>query len=176
MSETKAAPTFWIGLSSAGICTFIIWWVYLRTGASNPTSAPWAAHLAAFNACFNALSAFCVIAGWRAIRRGDRQRHMRWMVIAVCFTVLFLCSYLTYHHYHGDTRFTGTGAIRPIYFGILISHIVLSIVVAPLLLTTLYHAARRGFARHRRVARVTLPIWLVVSVTGVLVFLFQRMV
>jgi len=87
---------------------------------------------------------------------------------------LFLTSYITYHFFHGDTRFTGQGSIRAVYFSILITHIGLSMVALPLILTTLWFALRDQFRFHRRVARWTFPIWLYVSVTGVMVYFFLR--
>ena len=83
----------------------------------------------------------------------------------------FLVSYLTYHYYHGDTPFPGQGIVRPFYFAILITHVILAIVIVPLVLITVYRAARGDFIRHRRIARWTLPLWLYVSVTGVIVYL-----
>src|SRR6185295_5223720 len=80
-------------------------------------------------------------------------------------------SYLTYHYYHGDSRFLGQGIVRPFYFTILITHVILAVVIVPLILTTLYRAARGDFIRHKRIARWTLPLWLYVSVTGVIVYL-----
>jgi putative membrane protein len=88
--------------------------------------------------------------------------------------VLFLVGYLAYHYVHGDTRFPGTGTWRGIYLAILASHVLLSMAVVPLVLTTFWFALRRSFARHRRLARVTLPIWLYVSVTGVVIFAMLR--
>jgi putative membrane protein len=85
-------------------------------------------------------------------------------------SALFLISYLTYHYYHGDTRFLGEGIVRPFYFAILISHVVLAIVIVPLVLVTLYRAVKLDFIRHRRIARWTLPLWLYVSITGVIVY------
>ena len=84
---------------------------------------------------------------------------------------LFLASYLTYHYHHGATRFQGTGLARPIYFTILTSHTILAIVIVPLVALTFYRALRRDFERHRRIARYTLPLWLYVSITGVIVYL-----
>jgi uncharacterized membrane protein YozB (DUF420 family) len=86
-------------------------------------------------------------------------------------SILFLCSYLTYHYFHGATRFSGPPTVRTIYLVILFTHTVLAIVIVPLVIVTLYRAARGDFARHRRIARVTLPIWLYVSITGVIVYL-----
>ena len=84
---------------------------------------------------------------------------------------LFLVSYLTYHYYHGTTRFQGTGLARPIYFTILTSHTILAIAIVPLVIITFYRALRQDFTRHRRIARITFPLWLYVSITGVIVYL-----
>jgi putative membrane protein len=84
-------------------------------------------------------------------------------------------SYLTYHHFQGDTPFTGTGFIRPVYFFILITHIVLSVFALPMALISAFYAYSRRFARHKRIARYTFPIWLYVSVTGVLVFVMLKL-
>jgi len=86
-------------------------------------------------------------------------------------SLLFLVSYLTYHYHHGATRFQGTGWVRPLYFTILISHTILAVVIVPLVAITFYRAIRNDFGRHRRIARVTLPLWLYVSITGVIVYL-----
>ncbi len=86
-------------------------------------------------------------------------------------STIFLISYLTYHYYHGDTKFLGQGIVRPFYFAVLISHVILAIVIVPMVLVTLYRALRFDFIRHRRIARWTLPLWLYVSVTGVIVYL-----
>ena len=86
-------------------------------------------------------------------------------------SLLFLTSYLIYHYHHGTTRFQGTGWVRPLYFTILTSHTILAIVIVPLVALTFYRAFRNDFARHRRIARITLPIWFYVSITGVIVYL-----
>ena len=96
--------------------------------------------------------------------------HLTCMLLAVATTCGFLASYLYYHFHAGSTAFTGTGLSRAIYFGLLLSHTILAAFVAPLAATVLYHAVRRRLDRHRRLARWTLPIWLYVSVTGVLIY------
>jgi uncharacterized membrane protein YozB (DUF420 family) len=111
------------------------------------------------------------LAGFRFIRRGRIQAHRNCQVSAVVTSTLFLISYLTYHYYHGATRFAGQGLVRPLYFAILLTHTILAVVIVPLILITLYRAARKDFVRHRRIARWTLPLWLYVSVTGVIVYL-----
>jgi putative membrane protein len=128
----------------------------------------------AVNAGLNAAAALCLAAGWVAIRRGSMQVHRLLMVGAFTLSAVFLVGYLSYHYVHGDTRYTGTGYMRAVYFFILITHIVLSITVLPLALTSFYLAFTRSFARHRRLNRVFLPIWLYVSVTGVAIFFLLR--
>jgi uncharacterized membrane protein YozB (DUF420 family) len=97
--------------------------------------------------------------------------HRACQIAALVMSVLFLASYLTYHYYHGTTRFQGTGWVRPLYFTILTSHTILAIVIVPLVAITFYRALRNDFTRHRRIARITLPLWLYVSITGVIVYL-----
>jgi len=123
------------------------------------------------NAVLNSMSALLLLAGFRFIRLGRIQAHRNCQVTAVFTSTLFLVSYLIYHYYHGATRFSGQGLVRPFYFTILITHTILAVVIVPLILVTLYRAARGDFIRHRRIARWTLPLWLYVSVTGVIVYL-----
>jgi putative membrane protein len=127
--------------------------------------------LAAINACFNGLSACLVAAGWVAIKRGERTRHRNLMVGALVSSSLFLVGYLTRMGLYGSTAYTGTGFTRTLYLVILFSHMVLAAVVVPLVLRTVFLAYKQRFEQHRRIARWTLPIWLYVSVTGVLVYL-----
>ncbi len=163
-------PLRWIVPLSAAISLFLLWLIYWKPAAT--TQAGWITVLPATNALCNGLSACCLIAGFLNIRRGRRTAHIRCMLGAVLCSVLFLTGYIVYHHFHGDTPFPGQGLVRPIYFTILISHIVLSIVVLPMVLTTLYYAGTGQYQTHRRLARYTLPLWLYVSVTGVAVFFF----
>lgn len=122
------------------------------------------------NASLNSTSALLLVAGYLFIRTARVRAHRNCQVTAVFTSVLFLISYLTYHYYHGDTPFPGQGIVRPFYFAILISHVILAIVIVPLVVITVYRAARGDFLRHRRIARWTLPLWLYVSVTGVIVY------
>jgi protein SCO1/2/putative membrane protein len=128
--------------------------------------------LPTFNAILNGSSGVLLVIGYVLIRRRRVTPHVVAMLTAVGVSALFLASYLYYHAYHGATPFTGQGWVRPAYFALLLSHTILAVVVVPLVFITLYQAWRRRFDRHRRIARWTLPIWLYVSVTGVLVYLF----
>ncbi len=125
----------------------------------------------ALNALLNLLSALFLTVGFVQIRNGRMRRHRAFMLAAFLTSSAFLASYLAYHYYAGSTHFQGQGWIRPVYFAILISHSFLAALVVPLVLLTLTRGLREHFPAHRRVARWTLPIWLYVSVTGVLVYL-----
>jgi len=123
------------------------------------------------NAFLNATSGILLVAGYSFVRARRITAHRNCQVTAVLTSTLFLISYLTYHYHHGATRFAGQGIVRPLYFTILITHTILAVVIVPLIIVTLYRAARGDFIRHRRIARWTLPLWLYVSVTGVIVYL-----
>jgi putative membrane protein len=127
--------------------------------------------LPAVNAFLNATSAGLLLLAYVAIRRLDIRRHRALMLSAAATSALFLVSYLTYHAKAGSMRFGGQGPVRAVYFTILISHTLLAVVVLPLALRTLYLGLKRRDDRHRAIARFTLPIWLYVSVTGVIVYL-----
>ncbi len=126
------------------------------------------------NAALNATSATLLLLGFAAIRNGRRDIHQRLMVSAFVASAVFLAGYVIYHYAHGDTPYQGLGVIRTVYFTILISHVLLSIVMLPMILTTFYLASRERFAAHKRLARWTLPIWLYVSVTGVVIYFMLR--
>jgi len=127
--------------------------------------------LATLNASLNGCSALFMSLGYRAIRRKERERHKRMMLAAFASSCLFLMSYFTRIFMFGDTRFGGEGAIRVVYFTVLISHVLLATAVAPMVITTLLFGLRGRLASHRKLARWTLPIWAYVSVTGVFVYL-----
>jgi len=126
--------------------------------------------LPALNAGLNALSAVLLLTGWILVRRRRLTAHRRVMLAALASSTLFLISYLTYHAQVGSVRFQGQGALRTVYFAILISHTLLAVAIVPLVLVTVSRALASRFDRHRRIARVTLPLWAYVSVTGVVVY------
>jgi putative membrane protein len=128
----------------------------------------------AVNASLNATAASLLVAGYVAIRRGARKAHQYLMVSALGASGLFLIGYLGYHFVHGDTKYPVGAPLRTVYLLMLASHVLLSIAVVPMIFTSFYLAWRGEFARHKRVTKITLPIWLYVSVTGVLVFLMLR--
>ena len=129
---------------------------------------PYLPHL---NACLNGTSAILLITGYTFIRSRNVNAHRTCQIAALVVSLLFLASYLTYHYHHGATRFQGTGLVRPIYFTVLTSHTILAIVIVPLVILTFARAFRGDFSKHRRIARITLPLWLYVSITGVIVYL-----
>ncbi|MGH7354150.1 MAG: DUF420 domain-containing protein [Candidatus Rokuibacteriota bacterium] len=128
------------------------------------------AALPTVNATLNGAAAMLLVMGWRFVRRKRIPQHRACMLAAAVVSIAFLVSYVTYHALAGSRPFPGQGWIRPVYFTLLVSHIVLAAAMTPLVLTTLWRALSGDFARHRRIARVTLPVWLYVSVTGVIVY------
>ncbi len=123
------------------------------------------------NATLNGCSAALLVTGRVLIARGRRNAHRAVMITALATSALFLGSYLYYHAHVGSVRFHGTGWSRPLYFSVLISHTILAAVIVPLVIITLSRALRGRFDRHRAIARWTFPIWLYVSLTGVVVYL-----
>ncbi len=170
-SQLARKPLPAIVALSIFIASFLVWLIYFKGRIAGPA---WIGSLPGANALFNSVSALCLVLGYINIRRGNRLVHMRFMVSATVFSSLFLLSYVTYHYFHGDTKFPGHGWIRPAYLFILITHIGLSMTALPLILATLWYALRSQFRFHRAVARWTFPIWLYVSVTGVIVYFILR--
>src|SRR4029078_3550686 len=130
--------------------------------------------LRAVNASLNATAALLLLAGWVAIRRGSMHVHRVLMVGAFVASSLFLVCSRAYRAVHGDTRYAGTGPMRAVYLTVLATHVLLSTAVIPLALAAFWFALRREFRRHRRVTRVLWPIWMYVSVTGVVIFFMLR--
>ena len=126
---------------------------------------------ATLNASLNGTSAVLLACGYAAIRNGKIRAHKVFMISAFCVSVSFLFSYLIYHYRVGHVIFQGQGWIRPVYFGLLLSHTVLAAVIVPMILVTLRRAWLERFDRHRIIARWTLPLWFYVSITGVIVYL-----
>jgi putative membrane protein len=128
------------------------------------------AYLPGVNAGLNSVSAILLLCGYLFIRRKQILAHRTCMLSACVTSALFLISYLVYHYFVGSVPFKGVGWIRPVYFSVLISHVILAAAIVPLALMTLGRALRGNFEGHKRIARWTLPIWLYVSVTGVIVY------
>jgi putative membrane protein len=137
-------------------------------------SGHWVYQLSLLNAFFNSCAAICLIIGLLAIKKKRIEKHAKWMKLAFLFSALFLVSYLVHHRFVGDQKFYGQGALRWSYFGILISHILLSVVNLPMILLTFWMALKKRWDLHKRLARWTFPIWLYVSVTGVLIVFYLK--
>jgi putative membrane protein len=149
--------------------------VFVIYGHGRAESAPeWVGWLPALNATLNASSAVLLTIAYAAIRRRSLATHARFMLGALGTSALFLVSYIVYHSVHGDTKFAGLGAIRPVYFFILISHVGLSAVALPLIFSSFFFSLAGRFPQHKKVSRYTFPIWLYVSVTGVVVYALLR--
>jgi uncharacterized membrane protein YozB (DUF420 family) len=163
------APLLVIGLTSlvvvAGVATLLLGSPPRATAAADVAALP------AVNALLNATSAVLLVAGFRQIRRGHVAAHRACMLGAFGVSTLFLLSYVVYHARAGSVAFQGQGLVRPVYFTLLLTHIVLAAAIVPLALATIHRAWTERFDRHRRIARWTLPIWLYVSVTGVIIYL-----
>jgi putative membrane protein len=156
-----------VAVSAAAVC-FLLWLLYLH----HPLDASVARlrFLPALNAVFNGLCTIALLTGFYFIRRRKVPAHRVSMIIAFVFSSLFLVSYITNHALHGETHFPGFGTVKTVYLSILISHVLLSVIALPMVLTTFFFSLSGRFQQHRKIARFTLPIWLYVSVTGVVVY------
>jgi putative membrane protein len=182
MKKITSRQWFWINIAVSAIAVlFLFWIVYGQGGVANGSELKviaeqkgWVGFLPSVNASLNSLSTLFLIMGFVAIKSGHLTIHKTCMNGAMFASALFLVSYITYHTLHGDTPFLGQGPVRFIYFSILISHIVLSIVALPMVLGT-YALAVKGYTeKHKSWAKWTFPIWLYVSVTGVLIFFMLK--
>jgi len=153
---------------SAVASLFLCWLVYYH--APTDVAGTRLLFLPALNAALNGLSAIALVAGYRHIRARRIPAHRAAMFTAFVFSSVFLVTYIANHALHGDMRFHGQGAVRPLYFTLLISHIGLSVIALPMILITFFLSLTGRFPAHRRLARFTFPIWLYVSVTGVIVY------
>ncbi len=147
--------------------SFLVWLVYFHEGSG---SAPRAASLPLINAILNGTSAVLISLGLWAIKQRRRTLHMRLMTAAFGSSVLFLVNYIYYHYSHGDTHFTGQGVVRLVYFSVLISHVLLSVVTFPMILTSFYLGLNNHLVAHRRLSKWTWAGWMYVSVTGVVIY------
>jgi putative membrane protein len=156
-----------VAVSAAAVC-FLLWLLYLH----HPIDAA-AVHfrfLPLLNAVLNGLCTIALLTGFYFIRSRNIPAHRISMIVAFVFSALFLVSYITNHALHGETHFPGSGTVKIFYLSLLASHVLLSIVALPMVLTTFFFSLSGRFAQHRKIARYTLPIWLYVSFTGVVVY------
>ena len=159
-------------VASVAAATFLIWLIYFKPVVGQEQA--WVTYLPYFNAFFNGLSAYHLAQGWRCIRARQVPRHKAHMLQALLFSSLFLVSYIAYHALHGDTKFPQLGWIRIVYLSILASHVGLSILVLPVILSTFALAFTGKFEMHPKFGRIALPVWLYVSVTGVIIVAFLK--
>ncbi len=163
---------FWNASITTVVLVFLTWLIYFRSGNSSASLA--VSILPAINAGLNTICAILLILGFRAIKAKRERLHRNFMISAFCASAMFLVGYVYYHSLQGDTKFLGEGLIRGVYFFILITHILLSMVMVPMILSSLFFGLRDNRRSHRKVARFTLPIWLYVSATGVTIFFLLR--
>jgi putative membrane protein len=170
VNEARTPPGVVAGIIAVSIAAslLIFWLVYVHLPAD--VHGTHLLFLPALNAVLNAFSAVALVLGFSFIRGGNIAAHRASMFTAFIFSTLFLVSYLTNYTLHGETFFKGQGAVRDFYFPLLISHIGLSVIALPLILVTFFLSLSGRFPIHKRVARWTFPIWLYVSVTGVIVY------
>jgi putative membrane protein len=172
MDRPSDRPFFIVnGVVSAAAVSLIAYLLLIHKGDPGGVDLRF---MPAVNASLNATAACLLTAAFVAVKRRALKAHQYLMLSALGASALFLVGYLAYHFVHGDTKYPAGASLRGLYLFILASHVLLSIAVVPLVFTALYFAWRKEFERHRRVTRVTLPLWLYVSVTGVLVFFMLR--
>ncbi len=157
---------------SAAATLFLFWLIYVHPAAASSTQY---AFLPALNAIFNGLSATALLVGYTFIRAHRIRQHRAAMITAFIFSTLFLVSYILHHALHGDVRYPAHAAFRTFYLWLLSSHIILAIVALPLVLVTFFFSLSGRIPQHRKVARWTFPLWLYVSVTGVITYVMLRL-
>ncbi len=172
-AEINSRPAIGTIIVVSGLAvSFLLWLLYIHH-ASTDFAGRWM-FLPVLNALLNGLCAITLCVGLYFIKHRNREAHSRSMLLAFAFSSAFLVSYIVNHALHGDTFFPGHGAVRTLYLTILGSHVILSIVALPMVLTTFFFSLTGRFAMHRQIARWTFPIWLYVSITGVVVFVFLK--
>jgi putative membrane protein len=164
-------PWFLLLFVSICIAGFLLWLVYFHSIGTQPG---WISLMPMANCLFNSISAVCLALGYLAIKQQKPGRHAKFMLSAACSSAAFLLTYIAYHYLHGNTMFNANSSLRTLYINILASHVILSIVSLPMILGTLYLALHASFTQHKRLAKVTFPLWMYVAVTGIVVFLLLR--
>ncbi len=157
---------------SAAATAFLFWLIYVHPATASSTQY---AFLPALNALLNGLSATALLIGYTFIRARRIQAHRAAMITAFIFSTLFLVSYILHHALHGDVRYPAHAALRSVYLPLLASHIILAVVALPLVLVTFFVSLTGRIREHRKIARFTFPLWLYVSVTGVITYIMLRL-
>jgi putative membrane protein len=174
LSKTRPHSTISVIVAiSAAVTIFLFWLIYIHPAAD--ASGVRFAFLPALNALFNTLSASALLIGYVLIRMRRIDAHRAAMITAFAFSLLFLAGYIVHHALHGDIHYPPHAALRSTYLALLASHILLATAALPLVLVTFFFSLTRQFSLHRKVARWTLPIWLYVSVTGVVTYIMLRL-
>lgn len=170
---TREDRPFWIvnGVLSVAALAVLGYLLLIRHGSGDRDALSF---MPAVNACFNGLSAVLLVSAVVAIKQKKVARHQTLMLSAFASSAFFLVGYLAYHYVHGDSRYPGQGGMRAFYLLILASHVILSVPVVPMCLAAFYFAFKRKFVTHKKITKILFPIWLYVSVTGVLVFVLLR--
>ena len=169
--NVRNAWTAIVAISMAAV-SFLVWIIYFKEPPEH--AADTLPFLPLLNCALNASSATCLVLGVFSIRRGDARSHLRWMIAAFACSAVFLVSYILHHHLHGDSKFPESNGLRPLYLAVLASHILLSVICLPMILMTFFLSLSGRLSAHRKLARWTFPVWLYVSVTGVLVFVMLK--
>jgi putative membrane protein len=170
-SSTRPAIAAILGISAAAT-VFLFWLIYVHPAAALSTQY---AFLPALNAILNGLSATALLIGYTFIRARRIRAHRASMITAFIFSTLFLVSYIAHHALHGDVRYPLHAALRPVYLPLLASHIILAVVALPMVLVTFFFSLTGRIPQHRKIARWTFPLWLYVSVTGVITYIMLRL-
>lgn len=171
-SSTRPAIAAILAISAAATA-FLFWLIYVHPAAD--AASVRFAFLPALNALLNGLSATALLIGYTFIRARHIKAHRAAMITAFAFSTLFLVSYILHHALHGDVRYPAHAALRSLYLPLLASHIVLAVVALPLVLVTFFFSLTGRIPQHRRIARWTFPLWLYVSVTGVITYAMLRL-
>ncbi len=170
LTISNRAATLWSIILSGVIVAFLVWLIYFKPGSEELSGS--AMYLPPMIAACNALATVFIVMGVIHIHAGRVKAHAACMITALACSALFLILYITKYYLVGDTTFQGEALIRGVYLFILFSHIILSVIMLPMILMTVFFAATKRFSPHKALARWTFPIWLYVSVTGVIVYIF----
>jgi putative membrane protein len=173
-SRANTRPAIVAILAVSAAATLFLFWLIYQHPAADTASVKFT-FLPALNAVLNGLSAIALLVGYTFIRARKIAAHRASMITAFIFSTLFLVSYILHHYLHGDVRYPIHAAFRSLYLSLLASHIVLAIVALPLVLVTFFFSLSGRFPQHRKVARWTFPLWLYVSVTGVITYVMLRL-
>ncbi|HEY2471081.1 MAG TPA: DUF420 domain-containing protein [Terracidiphilus sp.] len=171
-SRASTRPAIAAILAVSAAATLFLFWLIYQHPAAGTSKLPF---LPALNAVLNGLSATALLVGFTFIRARRIAAHRASMITAFIFSTLFLCSYILHHYLHGDVRYPIHAAYRSFYLPLLASHIILAVIALPLILVTFFFSLSGRFPQHRKVARWTFPLWLYVSVTGVITYVMLRL-